>query len=386
MRHIIIGLAIFFGLVGFYTQAKSSQNNARSQQTDINQNKGYPHSNAKIANLLRRYRSIGKLDKYLAGSQRDSYAQNMISWQLPTGGFGIQNEKAYLQPWDGKHKRSQWVSDGVEHGNFDDDATVAEIRYLAHAYQQTEDLVLKKAIKESVAKVIQFIFDAQHPSGGWPQVYPKLTNSKGLYSNHITLNDDAMIRVMVLLSDISAALPPFNNDIISTDTLAKIHPKLTAAVDFLLKAQIKSQGKLTIWAAQHNPITYQPEAGRKYEPIARAAQESAGVLVYLMNWPEQTKEALQAVQAGIAWYQNNLVSNLWQNKKTGKFEFKQGKRLWYRFYEIEQDTPFFCGRDGIKKYDFYEIEWERRTGYGWGGDYAGHLLKAAKYYESAQLQ
>jgi PelA/Pel-15E family pectate lyase len=98
-----------------------------------------------------------------------------------------------------------------------------------------------------------------------------------------------------------------------------------------------------------------------------------------MNWPWQTTEVQHAIQAGIQWYQNNRISNLRYNKKTGQFEVKSGKRFWYRFYEIKQDTPFFCGRDGIKKYSIAEVEWERRTGYGWGGDYAGHLLKAAKH-------
>lgn len=368
-------------MFGFHSQAKSLLSVLALQTNITTLNSIYPNNNAEIANLLERYRTIGKLEKYLIENESDNYAKNMIRWQLPTGGFGIQNEAAYLKPWDGEQSRSQWVSDGVEHGNFDDNATVAEIRYLAKVYQQTKDLTLRKEIKQSVAKAIKFIFDAQHRSGGWPQVYPKRTNTNGQYSNYITLNDDAMIRIMVLLSDISAAMAPFDSNIVATETQDEIYQKLSAAVDFLLKAQIKSQNKLTIWAGQHNAQTYQPEAGRKYEPIAMSAQESAGVIAYLMNWPWQTAEVQHAIQTGIEWYQNNRVSNLWHNKKTGRFEVKPGKRFWYRFYEIEQEIPFFCGRDGIKKYSLAELEWERRTGYGWGGDYAGHLLKAAKHLQ-----
>ena len=43
--------------------------------------------------------------------------------------------------------------------------------------------------------------------------------------------------------------------------------------------------------------------------------------------------------------------------------------LWARFYEIETNRPFFCGRDGVKKYDIAEIEAERRNGYAWYGNW-----------------
>lgn len=374
MRAIILFFFAVLTTISFYTNANTSDQSstAFSQQ--------YPHSNANIAKLLQPYRTLGKLKPYLTGENAEGYARNILSWQLPTGGFGIQNHTAYLQPWDGKQRRSQWVSDGVEHGNFDDDATVAEVRYLAQIYHTTKDAELRDQIKLSLTKALNFIFQAQHTSGGWPQVYPERTNSKGQYSNHVTLNDHAMIRVMVLLSDILASISPFDSDMISPEVKTDIYPKLASALDFLLQAQIQSQGKLTIWAGQHNTDTYQPEAGRKYEPIGRSSKASAGVIAYLMNWPKQTTEVQQAVQAGLEWFQNNQVSNLWHNRHTGQLEFKQGKRFWYRFYEIERDTAFFSGRDGIKKYHLAEVEWERRTGYGWGGDYAGHILKAANDY------
>jgi pectinesterase len=42
--------------------------------------------------------------------------------------------------------------------------------------------------------------------------------------------------------------------------------------------------------------------------------------------------------------------------------------LWARFYELEPPfRPFFCDRDGIKKYTLAEIGVERRGGYAWYG-------------------
>ena len=39
--------------------------------------------------------------------------------------------------------------------------------------------------------------------------------------------------------------------------------------------------------------------------------------------------------------------------------------LWARFYELETGKPFFCDRDGVKKYSLAEIGAERRNGYSW---------------------
>ena len=53
--------------------------------------------------------------------------------------------------------------------------------------------------------------------------------------------------------------------------------------------------------------------------------------------------------------------------------------LWARFYELETNRPFFCDRDGIKKYDISEIGYERRNGYSWYNN--GGLKVLAKYKE-----
>jgi len=49
--------------------------------------------------------------------------------------------------------------------------------------------------------------------------------------------------------------------------------------------------------------------------------------------------------------------------------------LWARFYDIETGRPFFCGRDGVKKSTFAEIERERRNGYAWYGNWGERLAK-----------
>ena len=54
--------------------------------------------------------------------------------------------------------------------------------------------------------------------------------------------------------------------------------------------------------------------------------------------------------------------------------------IWARYYEIGNNKPFFCDRDGIKKYAIGEIGYERRNGYAWYGVWAKTLLEK-KYPE-----
>ncbi|MEG0889052.1 MAG: pectate lyase [Bacteroides sp.] len=52
--------------------------------------------------------------------------------------------------------------------------------------------------------------------------------------------------------------------------------------------------------------------------------------------------------------------------------------LWARLYERDTSRPFFCDRDGIKKYDLSEIGYERRNGYSC---YNNAGIKLLKRYE-----
>lgn len=49
--------------------------------------------------------------------------------------------------------------------------------------------------------------------------------------------------------------------------------------------------------------------------------------------------------------------------------------IWARFYEIGTNRPFFCGREGIKKYSLADIEHERRVGYSWYTNAPAYLLE-----------
>lgn len=208
---------------------------------------------------------------------------------------------------------------------------------------------------------------------------------RGNYSDQITLNDNAMVRVMVLMMDIANSASPFDTDIIDDATRGKMKSALDKAVNFLLKAQIVNNGNLTVWCAQHDTSSLAPVGARAYELASKSGSESAGAVWFLMNWPDQTEAIQNAIKGAITWYKKTKVTGLYFNKKAGTFEKRDGNVLWYRFYEVNSDDYFFCDRDGAssKTQDFTKISEERRTGYQWAGDYGTALISAEAPYEQA---
>jgi PelA/Pel-15E family pectate lyase len=318
-------------------------------------------------------------------------ADNMLTWQMPHGGFYKNAKSVYASAWNGSAARSGWTGvNGVELGTIDNDATVTEILFLADVYQRGG----KSAHREAARKAMDFILGMQYESGGFPQVYPARTGTT--YSNYVTFNDDAMVRVLVLLDHALQKKAPLGDGFFTEAQLAKLQTAIDKAVDFILKAQIVQNGEKTVWCAQHDPVTYAPKEARAYELPSKSGKESVGVVAFLMSRP-QTPEVKASVQAAIAWYKSDAVklANTAYEKtnskanKTNPFIAQAGSTAWYRFYELNSDTPIFSGRlpnasdcsDPApfatcrgKQSDIMEIEYERRYGYEWGGTYGDKLF------------
>ncbi|SHK63076.1 pectate lyase [Fibrobacter sp. UWEL] len=326
------------------------------------------------------YRGYSELTSAASGMDIDQYAYNMTTWQISNGGFYKAMASSYKNAYTGGNK-SEWRSaSGGDLATIDNNATVQELRLLAIRYKETTNSNYKSAFKSSFNKGINFLLTMQRANGGLPQVWPK----RGNYSDHITLNDNAMIRAMVTMMDIANKTAPFDSDIIDDATRAKMGSAMDKAIDYLLKAQIKNDGNLTVWCAQHDTSNYQPRGARAYELPSKSGNESMGVVWFLMNWPNQTPEIQAAVKGAIAWYKKNKNANTAWNKTTGAYE-KSGSSLWYRFYEVNNDQFFFCDRGGesTKSYNYMTISEERRTGYQWAGDYGSAILSAEQPYLTA---
>ncbi len=313
-------------------------------------------------------------------------ADNMITWQLPHGGFGKNPAGVYAAPWNGTAARSEWTgANNVELGVIDNSATVTEAMFLADVYRRGGEAKYRDAAR----KALDYLVSMQYPSGAFPQAFPARTGST-VYSNYATLNDDATARVLAMLDLAKGKKAPLGGDIFTADQLAKVATTISKGVDFILKAQIALIGVKTVWCAQHDPTTYEPKGARSYELASRSGKESIGVLSFLMTQP-QTPEVKTAVQSAIAWLKKDAVKvtdTAYVKRPSGNtddlynpIQAKAGSTMWYRFYELDQDRAFFSGRlptdnpPGVgKKYDIMEIEAERRYGYEWGGSYATKLF------------
>ena len=120
------------------------------------------------------------LDRYDLYVCYSGLADNIITWQLPHGGFYKNKISAYQAAWNGTDERSGWFGgNGIELGTIDNDATVSELLFLADIYQRSGDT----KYRDAASKALDFILTMQHGNGGWPQVYPERTGSV-TYSNY----------------------------------------------------------------------------------------------------------------------------------------------------------------------------------------------------------
>lgn len=299
-----------------------------------------------------------------------TYATNIVSWQMPHGGFFKAMSTKYNSPWNGTDPRSEWTnSSGIELGTFDNLATIKEIRFLADMYKKTGNT----AFKTSARKAVDFILNSQYASGGWPQVYP----ARGNYSDNVTFNDDAMVRVLVLVDDMINNRYAFDTDILTSTQRTNLQTALNEGIQYILNSQIVMNGTLTVWCAQHDPVTYAPKGARAYELPSKSGKESVGIIAFLMSRP-QTPAIRNAARSALEWFDTVRVDGMqYDGDGPSFFVSNSSKTMWYRFYNLEDNNYFFSDRDGLKYYDIMDISEERRLGYSWAGEYGTKLLKLA---------
>lgn len=286
----------------------------------------------------------------------------ILSFQTPSGGWSKRTDMS-------KAPRKPGQAFGVEKGyipTFDNGATSTQLQLLAQAYQVTGDARYAAAF----TKGLGFIITAQYPNGGWPQNYPLV----GKYHNHITYNDALMRDLMVLLHGVGRAKNEFA--FVSKELQQAAQASLNRALDCVLKTQVVSNGKLTIWGAQHDAKTLKPAKARAYEMISLTSSESVFMLDFLMDLESPSADIIKSVHAAAAWYEKSkITAKTWTRGETILKDDKNAPSLWARFYEIETNKPLFGDRDGSVHYDLAKVSEERRLGYAWYTTAPNQVLK-----------
>jgi PelA/Pel-15E family pectate lyase len=258
---------------------------------------------------------------------------------------------------------------------FDDDTTQSAVRFLLALGDAAKDSKDPRAarIRDARDYALKKMLEAQSPNGAFPQRwdgqphnaadFPVIRASiprdwprewpRSNYFAFYTLNDNSL-RTCV-------------------DTLLDAHhrlgrPEFRAAAlrggEFLLLAQLPEPQP--VWAQQYN-TRMEPAWARAFEPPCATAGESVGALRLLLELWIVTGDAkwLKPLPPAIAWFERSTLA----------------PNNWARMYELGSNKPIYGDRDGKVYYRLQDISEERRTGYGWQGNFGFPSFKSQ--YERA---
>lgn len=320
-------------------------------------------------------------DKWFASDEAAQIADNVLLYQRNIGGWPKNIEMQEPLSDDDKKKLKDLKSVAKE-STTDNGATCQEMLFLSKVYKQKPE----EKYKDAFIKGLEYLLEAQYKNGGWPQFYPL---KKGYYT-HITYNDDSMVHILTVLKNIKDG-----TDYYSIKPCDKMVKKAGVAfdkgIDCILKTQYKQNGVLTSWCAQHDEVTLLPANARAFELASLSGKESAKITLLLMSLKDPSKEVITAVDAAVAWFEKTKITGIKIEEATGADGKKDrvvvqradAEPLWARFMELDTNRPFFCDRDGIKKYTLAEIGYERRNGYGWYTNEPKEVLKKYAKWKSS---
>ena len=320
------------------------------------------------------------------GGKMDSTADKMLVAQRNIGGWaktldGKTQPPPYDKVWDATYRASIGDEAGRNDATIDNNATTREIRYLAKAFAATQNEKYRAAAERG----IDYLLLMQYKNGGFPQFYPDTSG----YRKQITFNDDAAVNALKVLKDVAEGKMPFEK--IGEKQRAFAQKAVERGVDCILKTQIVSRGRLTIWCAQHDLYSLAPAKARAYELPSFSGNESVKIVEFLMSLDKPTPSVKQAIRSAAAFLDSIKITGIRVENITDATQAQAKDRVvradpnapptWARFYDLDTHKPYFCGRDGVKKANLAEIENERRVGYAWYGDWAADLLtkKLAKW-------
>jgi PelA/Pel-15E family pectate lyase len=282
---------------------------------------------------------------------------NILSYQTPTGGWSKRLDLSKEPRAPG----TDFVSEHNAHyeGTFDNDSVTTQMRALARAVKATGSDPARAAFLRG----LNYIFIAQYPNGGWPQIYP----IEGGYHDAIPYNDDAVTNNLALLREIATGRPDF--DFVPVEQRREAGTRADRGIACVLASQIRVEGKLTGWCQQHDALTLKPCAARAFEPAGMSSSESADVMHFLISLPAPSLAVVASIKGVAEWLKKNAIMGFaWRNTPdNGRLLIPEpgAGPLWSRLYEIGTDRPIFGGANYKVLYDVNQVSRERRGGYNW---------------------
>ena len=331
--------------------------------------------------------SLTKPPAWYSSDEARRIAQIIVSFQTPAGGWSknldmTRHRRAHGELFaHGNASRFASPTDlDLPHdpnwnyvGTFDNGATITQLRFLAKVITAsvTDE---SAAYQQSFLRGLDYIFAAQFPNGGWPQVWPL----QGGYHDCVTFNDGAMTGILDLLLDVSGAQSEFA--FVPKSIRQKSADALQRGLRCILATQVVADNKRTAWSQQYDALTLTPASARNYEMPSLSSGESAGVMLFLMRLPLADTNIAAAVHSAATWFQTTAI----RDKAYRRTDANDGRHLvdspgsdplWARYYEIGSNRPLFGERDKSIHDTVEEISRERRDGYAWFTDAPQQALK-----------
>jgi PelA/Pel-15E family pectate lyase len=308
---------------------------------------------------------------WYGATEARAVADNILAYQTPSGGWPKNTDMT--QPPAPKPPGAHEEHADTSAATIDNGGTTTEIIYLARLTSATGEV----AYREAVLRGLDYLCAAQYANGGWPQFFPLRPG----YYTHITYNDNATANVLNVLRDVAAGRDPYV--FVDAPRRTKAAAAVAKALDCILRTQVKQDGKLTVWCAQHDETTLAPAWARNFEPPSLSGSESVGLVKFLMGVEHPSPEIIAAVEGAVKWFGAVAIRGLRTDDTPGPDGKKDrhavadpaARVIWARFYELGTNKPVFTGRDKVIRYDFNEIERERRAGYAYFGDWPANLIE-----------
>ena len=302
---------------------------------------------------------VNRPAEWYATAEAREIADNLLRYQSKQGAWP-KNTDLTVPPT--AQTLAELEKSGV-HNTIDNGATTTPMRFLALMAQSTHE----RKYQKSVLRGLDYLLVSQYRNGGWPQFFPLRTG----YYSHITYNDDAMMNVMFLLRDVAEGKAPY--EFADARRRKKAAAAVSKGIECILKTQVRQNGKLTVWCAQHDEKTLEPAWARNFEPPSLSGSESVNIVRFLMQIETPTPEICAAIEGAVAWFKAVQISGLRYHRGLSSDGQRDGSveadpnvgPLWARFYELGSNRPIFTGRDKQIHYALSEIERERRGGYNY---------------------
>jgi PelA/Pel-15E family pectate lyase len=314
----------------------------------------------------------------LAADNVRGIADNILLYQRANGGWRENEDPLRILP---EAEKAAILADRTKTDtSLDNRNTWPQIAYLAGAFELTRDT----RYRDAALRGLDFLFSAQHPSGGFPHSYP---STEG-YRPHLTFADDVLPDVLRFLDQVAAGQPLYT--FVDSSRRERAASAVARGNACILRLQVRQGDRRTIWAGQYHHATLAPVGARTFELPGLVCRESVAVVRYLMSIERPSPEVIDAVESAVAWFRSATIAGLryetfpaepvkyqWHTSTTDRRTVPDpaAPPLWARFYDLETSRPFLANRSGQRVATLAEVERERRTGYDWYGTWPAALIE-----------